>query len=173
MMYVRTMDRAARDALMERITRARAARPLAVGDGAPAFASASVRTKVYDFAGEHLTGDEPLPKQATLDMQTLSKASLRHALHQVRQLLWECYRSAADRMPAPVPGTSDTIEVKLHIAGEPGIATIVETAEITGTAAAARAPELVECFRETLLAIEMPPLRAPEQVDMHYPFTVR
>ncbi|MCW5803230.1 MAG: hypothetical protein KIT31_12670, partial [Deltaproteobacteria bacterium] len=176
---VRTIDRATRDKLVERIARARAARPLAIG-GAPATATTTPattattgdRTVVYDFSGDVLT--TPLPPQpAPADPRVLSKSVLRYAIRTVQPLLLDCYRAGATRLPEPVAGESDTIEVRLHVVAEPGVATIVDTAEIGGNAAAARDAEVAECMRETLLSIEMPAMREPISVDMHYPFVLR
>lgn len=96
------------------------------------------------------------------------REELRYAIVQMRPLLAECYAAAYDHLPR-APGT---LEVNLHLSGEPNLGTLVEDVELGGDAALAQDPELSECVRETLFALELPPMTEGGTWQVNYPFAV-
>jgi hypothetical protein len=94
------------------------------------------------------------------------KRLLRYAIQEVQPLLSECHRS----LPS-----SGTLAMHIVLVGAPGIGTIVETVEIADNddgSSAVFEPSFTECMRETLHAIELPPMAAADRWDVRYPFAV-
>ncbi len=166
--YVKQIDNAGRAKLIDQIRDAQRSRAARLGTGAP-IATGSIRhgtTKVYDFAGDVLA-----PVKTTTpppDPSTLGKATMRHAIRDVQPLLVECYTEAFDRLPRK----DGVLEVRLTLVGEPGLATIVDEVELGGDAHLTGDTAFGECMRETLYAIEMPPMPQPETWTVNYPFTM-
>jgi hypothetical protein len=130
----------------------------------PMTGSAGAPDKVYDFSGQRLDDARavPVPPPGT----PLSKSTLRYAIVQMRPLLAECYNAALDRLPHE----PSTLEVELRLSGEPDLGTLVEDVALNG--AIAQNAELAECVRETLFALELPPMTEGGTWAVHYPFAV-
>jgi RNA polymerase sigma factor (sigma-70 family) len=167
---LRRIDPPARAAIVERLAAAKAAHaPTAVAPSAgarsqPALAPLGTPAdKVYDFAGSVLDDTSPLPKIAP--DAPLNKGTIRFAIRALQPLLVACYRDAATH-------ATGEIKVQLRLVGEPGIATLVDTVELSGPPVD-RDRDLAECMRETLYAIELPQMTEGETWDVYYPFVVR
>jgi hypothetical protein len=91
---------------------------------------------------------------------------LRYAIVQMRPLLVECYNAALDQLPHE----PSTLEVVLRLSGEPDYGTLVEDVTLTGPIA--QNADLSECVRETLFALELPPMTEGGTWEVHYPFAV-
>lgn len=122
--------------------------------------------KIYDFSGQALDDAKavPVPPPGT----PLSKSTLRYAIVQMRPLLAECYAASLDHLPHE----RGTLEVVLHLSGEPDLGTLVEDVELGGDQPLAQDRELSECVRETLFALELPPMTEAGTWEVHYPFAV-
>ncbi len=162
--YVRRIDQAARTVLIDRIRAAQHRRIGSAAAASPGFSIASDQRKTYDFSGGSLVDTSKPPPDPT----KLDKKSIRYAIHDTGPLLLECYGAAFDRLARK----DGTLEVKLVLVGEPGLATIVDDVELGGDAHLTRDAQLVECMRETLFSIEMPAMPAAETWDVHYPLTM-
>jgi RNA polymerase sigma factor (sigma-70 family) len=164
----RSIDPAAKRSLADRIAVARTARIAASAPGAPATAGAPAdyKVRVYDFAGGGLLDTPPPAKQRKPG--PLGKHDLRAAIHSVQPLLAECYRAAEPSLARK----DGTIAVTIRLEGEPDVGTIVTDATVGGDAHLVGAGDLAECFRETLLSIELPGLEEPGVIDVLYPFTI-
>jgi RNA polymerase sigma factor (sigma-70 family) len=152
---------------LERFKSLRTARMAAAstnGAAVPMTGSAGAPDKVYDFSGQRLDDATavPVPAPGT----PLSKSTLRYAIVQMRPLLAECYNAALDRLPHE----PSTLEVELRLSGEPDLGTLVEDVALNG--AIAQNAELAECVRETLFALELPPMTEGGTWAVHYPFAV-
>jgi RNA polymerase sigma factor (sigma-70 family) len=167
---LRRIDPPARAAIVERLAAAKAAHaPPAVAPSAgphPQTALAPLGTpadKVYDFAGSVLDDSSPLP-QVGPDVP-LTKTTIRLAIRALQPLLVACYRDATTHV-------TGEIKVQLRLVGEPGIATLVDSVELSGPPVD-RDRDLAECMRETLYSIELPQMTAGETWDVYYPLVVR
>jgi hypothetical protein len=138
---VRKIDKQAREAILDRIRTARAARS---NSGAPA---------------EHAA-----PALPTLS-GTISKDDIRAGVRAVIPLLAECYSAAQDRLPIK----TGKIVVQMHLTGEPEAGTLIEKAEIEGDAHFTKDAELVECLQQTMLSVELPPIAEGGTIDVTYP----
>ncbi len=156
---VKKVDAARRTTLADKIRGAR------FTQGAPQVpATASGKTKVYDFSGSAI--DDATPIDPPMSGSTLNKRGLRYAIRQLQPMLHECYQVAATRVGR------GTLEVTMTLVGEPDVGTIVDDVELGGDGA--RDKDFAECMRETLLSIELPPLPAAgETWQVHYPFALR
>jgi RNA polymerase sigma factor (sigma-70 family) len=150
-----------RAALLDQIEGKRTARSGSAPSGAGVEPS-----KVYDFSGQSL--DDTTPAQVPAPGTPLSKSTLRYAIVEMRPLLAECYAAADDHLPHE-PGT---LEVTLHLSGEPNLSTLVERVDLAGDRALSQDPELSECVRETLFALELPTMSEGGTWLVVYPFTV-
>jgi RNA polymerase sigma factor (sigma-70 family) len=163
------IDAIAKRALHGRIEAARTARVAAAGSAAAATAPTvptDDKIRVYDFSGGALLEPPPAPKPRKPG--PLGKHDLRAAIHSVQPLLAECYRAAEPSLARK----DGTINVVIRLEGEPDVGTVVTDAKVGGDAHLVDAGDLAECFRETLLSIEMPGLADPGVFDVHYPFTI-
>jgi hypothetical protein len=122
------------------------------------------KTKVYDFSGGPLEGGPPIdppPPDAS------PKRFLRYAIQEIQPLLVECHHGL------PSHGT---LAMRFILVGAPGIGTIVESVDIDNSEDEGSAdvfePSFTECMRETLYAIELPPMATPDRWDVRYPFVV-
>jgi RNA polymerase sigma factor (sigma-70 family) len=147
--------------LLDRIQDRRVARSESAAAG-----SAAEPSKVYDFSGQAL--DDATTARAPAHGTPLSKSALRYAIVEMRPLLAECYAAAYDHLPHQ-PGT---LEVTLHLSGEPDFSTLVESVDLAGDRALSQDPELSECVRDTLFALELPAMTQGGTWLVHYPFTV-
>lgn len=157
---VRRLDAAARATLGDALATARRRATATAPGSAEAI-------KVYDFSGsalDDLREPRPPPPGAPL-----GKATIRHALVEIQPLLLECTTEAAPRLA----GKRGTIAVTMRLVGAPDLGTIVESVELGGDAHFVADAPLVECMRETLMSVELPPMTAAETWDVLYPFTVR
>jgi RNA polymerase sigma factor (sigma-70 family) len=158
------IDRATHDELRARIIELRTQRhdAMATAGRLPALELAPTY-KVYDFSGDVLDGTEPPPPPVNA-IAKLDKATLRRAVRLVEPMLFDCVKAS----PFRVDGT---ILTRFSIDSEPDVATIVTDVAVGG--ACADDPDLVECFSETLLSLELPRLAEAATVQLDYPFTVR
>lgn len=152
---------------LERFKLLRTARMAAAstkGPAVPMTGSAGAPDKIYDFSGQRLDDATavPVPPPGT----PLSKTTLRYAIVQMRPLLAECYNAALDRLPHE----PSTLEVALRLSGEPDFGTLVEDVTLSGPIA--QNADLSECVRETLFALELPPMTEGGTWEVHYPFAV-
>jgi hypothetical protein len=162
---LRRIDERTKVALAERIRSARGARIRRTASAVnPGIASGSPPIRVYDFAGGTL--DEQRTAPPPKDLTVLNKATMRYAIQLVQPMLLECYDAAYPRLASK----DGTIEVYLRLQGEPGVATIVETARVGGELA--KDGELAECLEQTLLSIEFAPVSEGGTIDLNYPFTI-
>jgi hypothetical protein len=129
----RVIDADSRMALMERIQRARAAR-LA---GKPATGAAV--GGVDDPA--------PLPGELTPD-------EVLAGIMPVMPLFKDCYEQGLERRTVK----NGEVKFTMHLAGEPGVGTLVETAELDGDPAFLADAELSQCLHETMMSVELPPM---------------
>ncbi len=141
---VRKIDRKDREALLERMKSARAARTSGTGTTA--------------------AGGTPPPALPPLP-GTLSKDEIRKGVRAVIPLLAECYDAAQDRLAIK----TGRIEVKMHLTGEPDIGTLIESAEIGGDKQFTGDADLVECLQQTMLSVELPPIAEGGTIDVTYP----
>ncbi len=147
-------DRAER---LERFKSLRAARTAAA---ASMTGSAGAPDKVYDFSGQRLDDTSAVAEPAP--GTPLSKSTLRYAIVQMRPLLAECFEYVTHE-----PGT---LEVVLRLSGEDNLGTLVEDVTLNGPFA--QDADLAECARETLFALELPPMKDGGTWEVHYPFAV-
>jgi RNA polymerase sigma factor (sigma-70 family) len=157
----------ARTTLAARIAAARVQRVAAAGGSTDE--TSAPREMTYDFSGGDLFAALPGPTVAPHTPGVLSKKELRDAIHSVQPLLVECYTANAATLDAR-PGV---IQTQLRMEGEPDVGTLVTAVTIAGDDHLAGHADLAECFRETLLSVELPPLDGGGIVNVHYPFTVR
>jgi RNA polymerase sigma factor (sigma-70 family) len=146
-----------RDALRGRIQQAR---------GAISATETAPPPKVYDFSGQSL--DAPVVMTPPKPGAPLNKSTLRYAIVAMQPLLQECYAAAFDQLARK----DGTLAVVLHLTGEPSVPTMVDAVDVAGDAHFTSDRDLTECVRETLLAIELPPMAERGTVDVYYPFTV-
>ncbi len=139
---VRKIDPASRTALLDRIASARAART----------------------TGTAATSAGPRPALPALT-GTISKDDIRAGVRAVIPLLAECYDAALDRLSTK----AGKIVVEMHLTGEPDVGTLIEKAEVGGDEHFTRDAELVECFQQTMLSLELPPIEGGGTVDVTYP----
>ncbi len=156
--YVKRIARTDRDALLPKLKGARqtVAGETAVGEGV---------VKTYDFSGDVLEIQTTTPPP---DPTTLNKATMRYAIRDVTPLLLECYGEAFDHLARK----DGTLEVRLTLIGEPNHPTLVDSVELGGDAHLTSDAAFVECMRETLYTVEMPPMTAGETWNVHYPLTM-
>jgi len=129
----RVIDADARMALMRRITAARAAH--AAGKPAPAIAPDP-------------DDPPPLPGELTAD-------EILGGLMPVLPLLKECYQQGLDRRTVK----NGEVTFKLALAGAPDVGTLVDSAELDGDPAFLADAELSQCLQETLMSVELPPMK--------------
>jgi RNA polymerase sigma factor (sigma-70 family) len=148
----------------ERLERFKSLRTARTAAAAAMTGSAGAPDKIYDFSGQRLddTRAVAMPPRGT----PLSKATLRYAIVQMRPLLAECYNAALDQLPHE----PSTLDVALRLSGEPDYGTLVEDVTLTGPIA--QNADLSECVRETLFALELPPMTEGGTWEVHYPFAV-
>ena len=148
-------ERADRLEQLKSLRTARAAATSATSGG-----SAGAPDKIYDFSGQRLddTTAVPVPAPGT----PLSKSTLRYAIVQMRPLLAECFEH--------VTHPAGSLDVVLRLSGEANLGTLVEDVTLDG--AFVQDAELSECVRETLFALELPPMKEGGTWDVHYPFSV-
>jgi hypothetical protein len=144
---IRKIDKAARESLATRIERARARR----GSGSVDSSSSSGTTT-------------PPPSLPSLP-GTISKDDIRAGVRAVIPLLAECYDAAQDRLT----NKKGQIIVKMHLTGEPEVGTLIDKADIEGDAHFTADKDLVECFQQTMLSVELPPIAEGGTVDVTYP----
>lgn len=160
---IRRLDPTARRLVGERIAHARIAHT--TGAAAPVTTTPNPNERIYDFAGGRL--DEALaPLPPLTPPVRLDKATLRRGLREVQPMLVECYREAAPRLSS----RDGTVALDLHLVGD-SEATVVDraTVELSPTLADR---ELADCMRETVLAIELPPLADGDAVRMLYSYVI-
>lgn len=121
-----------------------------------AAAGAGDAQKVYDFAGSAL---DELVVTAPPPPGPLSKHTLRYAIAQSAPLLRECRGSSA----------RGTLVIEMQLVGDSSEGTIVEEVAVTGEPPLSEDAALVECVRETWMALELPPMQRPEQWKVIYP----
>jgi hypothetical protein len=136
----RRIDKPTRTAILDRIRTTRAAR-----DGGTASTSSTPRPAL----------PPTLPGQLTAD-------DIRTGVRDLIPLLAECYDAALPRLTVK----QGKITVKMHFIGEPDTGTLIDTATIEGDFT--NDAELMECFQQTMLSIELPPTTAGD-VDVMYP----
>jgi RNA polymerase sigma-70 factor (ECF subfamily) len=116
---------------------------------------------VYDFAGIVLGNYKPMnppPPNAS------AKYLFRYAITELEPLLAECH--------AGLP-SQGTIAMRIVLTGAPDIATVVESVDIDPDGSAgAFEPSFTECMRETLYALELPPMPTADRWDVRFPFTL-
>lgn len=139
---IRKIEKPRRDALLERMRVARAART--TGSASP-------------------TTSTPPALPALPGM--INKDDIRAGVRAVIPLLAECYGNAQDRLTTK----SGKIVVQMHLTGEPDVGTLIESAEIGGDAHFTSDAELVECFQQTMLSVELPPIAGGGTIDVTYP----
>lgn len=127
----RPIDPPRRRALLDRMAAARAAR-----EGGP----------VVPFTP---SAADPAPLPGRLDSDDLL-AGIMPLVPSLRA----CYDETRARRTA----TSVRVQFKLHLVGDPDLGTLIESAELDGDAAFSADPDLATCLRETLLAVELPPM---------------
>jgi hypothetical protein len=119
--------------------------------------------KIYDFSGSSLDATSqvaPPPPDAS------AKRFLRYAIQELQPLLLECHAGLPSR---------GTLAMSIVLHGGPGVGTIVESVDIVpddSGSTAAFEPSFTECMRETLYAIELPPMQTLDRWDVRYPFFV-
>ena len=123
-------------------------------------------TKVYDFSGSRLDDPTVLPPPKP---GASAKFLFRYAIQQIQPLLLECYTQAAPRLAQK----TGTIEVRMHLIGEPDVGTLVDSVTLGGDAHLVGDAQLAECMRETLMTVELQPMAAAETWDVIYPFVIR
>lgn len=154
--YIKRIDRAGRTTMIDKIHEAQRTRIAQLGGEAV--------VKTYDFSGDVLGPVKPnVPPP---DPSKLGKATMRYAIRDIQPLLLECYSDAFDRLARK----DGTLEVKLVLIGEPGLATLVDDVELGGDAHLTKDAAFVECMRETLYTIEMPEMTGAETWNVNYPF---
>lgn len=141
---LKKIDAAGRKQVLDRIKSARTARE--AGGGSPSK-SAPERPSLPDLPG------------------LISKDDIRKGVRAVIPLLAECYGNAAERLGNP----SGKIEVKMHLTGEPDVGTLIDSADVGGDKVLTSDAELVECFQQTMLSVELPPFAEGGTVDVTYP----
>jgi RNA polymerase sigma factor (sigma-70 family) len=158
------LERLAAGERAERLERFKSLRTARTAAAAAMTGSAGAPDKIYDFSGQRLddTRAVAMPPRGT----PLSKATLRYAIVQMRPLLAECYNAALDQLPHE----PSTLDVALRLSGEPDYGTLVEDVTLTGPIA--QNADLAECVRETLFALELPPMTEGGTWEVHYPFAV-
>ncbi len=95
----------------------------------------------------------------------LAATDVRKAVRELVPLLAECYDAALPRLTKQDGG----ITISLLFTGEPEVGTLIQSAEITGDDNLTQDAELVECFQQTLLSIELPPMTERGEVTVTYP----
>ena len=141
---IRKIEKPRRDALLERMRVARAAR---TSGGASTSAGSTPRPALPALPG------------------MINKDDIRAGVRAVIPLLAECYDNAQDRLTTK----AGKIVVQMHLTGEPDVGTLIESAEIGGDAHFTSDAELVECFQQTLLSVEQPPIAGGGTIDVTYP----
>jgi hypothetical protein len=112
------------------------------------------------------SGDAP-PAPALVG--TLSKDDIRTAVREVAPLLTECFEKALPHLTV----RHGNIVSHLRFTGEPDVGTVVEAEGLDGEPGFIGDPEFAECWTQTLLSIELPPLEAGGEVKVTYPFELR
>nr|MBA2543441.1 hypothetical protein [Deltaproteobacteria bacterium] len=143
---IRKIVKPRRDALLERMRVARATRNTS---GAATSTTSSTQPALPALPG------------------MINKEEIRAGVRAVIPLLAECYDAAQARLPIK----DGKIVVQMHLTGEPDVGTVIETAEIGGDAHFTADAELVECFQQTMLSVELPPIEGGGTIDVTYPIT--
>ncbi len=112
--------------------------------------------KVYDYADTALA-DVAVPDPPPTG--PLSKTTLRYAIKLLQPLLVEC-RSV---------GAPGRLAIRMRLVGDAESVTVVESVDITGDSPLSDDAALVECVRETLMALELPPMTEAARWDVTYP----
>lgn len=89
----------------------------------------------------------PLPGQLLVD-------SVQEALMPLIPAFQDCYDETRDKRTA----TSVSVEYNLALVGDPEVGTLIDDIQLDGDDAFRADPEFATCLRETMLAIELPPL---------------
>ncbi len=72
----------------------------------------------------------------------------------------DCYAEGRDARTVP----RVQVTFAIHVIGEPDVGTVIDAAELDGDEAFRADPELATCLRETMLAVELPPLAGASAV---------
>lgn len=104
-------------------------------------------------AGE-LPAPAPLPGTLAADQVLQGFLPLMPALK-------DCY----DDGRAARTVTHVRVTFAIHLVGEPEVGTLIDALELAGDEAFRADPELATCLRETLLAVELPPLSGGSTAD--------
>lgn len=148
---MRKIDTATRQALLDRIRTAREAR---------AGSAASPATTATAPSATPRPSLPPLPGK-------LEPSAIRAAVHEVIPLLAECYDNALPRLAVK----QGKITVNMKLVGEPEVGTLIEHADVAGDEGFTKDPELMECFQQTMMSIELPPTTEGHEVHITYPMT--
>ncbi len=152
----RLPDAAARAELRGAIARARAVRE--ARDRMPAGGPAAT-------SGARATADRE-PPERDLPRGSMNPDEIRTAVREVIPMLAECYT-----MAAPAVHAGGNVVIAMTVSGEPDVGTAIDDAALDdGDPHMLADPDFAECLRETLLAVEMPPLTTGGRVEIRYPF---
>lgn len=96
----------------------------------------------------------------------LSKDYIRTQVKAIVPLMLECYEAALEGDPK----LAGKLVMKFAIGGEPDVGGLVETSEVDAEASTITNPEMVECMRETMYALELVAPLEGGRMDVTYPF---
>lgn len=87
-------------------------------------------------------------------------------MHELVPLIKDCY----EKQLVDDPHLGGTLMVEFTIGGEPDVGGVIEDSAINAENSTIANPSMIECVRETVLALEFDPPAQGGKVVVHYPF---
>ena len=123
----------------------------------------AIAAQIKQHAVQHTATQAP--RLPALDPETV-KAQLHDELHQVQGFLRACY----DQARSTLVDAHVRVEIDLTLTSNADVGTLIEADVLLDPHTPRLPPPFVQCLRDTLQLLELPPLVGGDQITVTYPF---